>query len=91
MRNERDMVRALVSGRTFRPQLTFEDAELAAIGQPTLMMYGTADPVGTVDIWRRAMGALPRGELQLVDGAGHLPWLDEPVQVGGRVSDFLAG
>lgn len=91
MRNERDMVRTLVSGRTFRPALTFEDAELAAIGQPTLMVYGTADPVGTVEIWRRAMGVLPRGELQLVDGAGHLPWLDEPIQVAGRVSDFLSG
>jgi pimeloyl-ACP methyl ester carboxylesterase len=91
MRNERDMVRTLVSGRAFRPGVTFEDAELAAIGQPTLMVYGTADPVGTVEIWRRAMGVLPRGELQLVDGAGHLPWLDEPIQVAGRVSDFLSG
>jgi len=91
MRNERDMVRAIVRGRTFRPGLTFEDAELAAIGHPTLMVYGTADQVGTVDIWRRAMGVLPRGELHLVDGAGHLPWLDEPTQVAGRISRFLAG
>jgi 2-hydroxy-6-oxonona-2,4-dienedioate hydrolase len=91
MRNERDMVRALVSGRTFRPALTFDDAELAAIGHPTLMVYGTADEVGTVDIWRRAMGVLPRGELHVVDGAGHLPWLDDPIQVGGRVGDFLSG
>lgn len=91
MRNERDMVRSYMNGRTFRPALTLEDAELTAIGHPTLMVYGTADPVGTVEIWRRAMGVLPRGELHVVDGAGHLPWLDEPVQVGGRVSDFLWG
>jgi 4,5:9,10-diseco-3-hydroxy-5,9,17-trioxoandrosta-1(10),2-diene-4-oate hydrolase len=56
MRNERDMVRAIVSWRKgLRPELTFDDAELAAIQQPTLLVYGTADPVGTVEIWRRAV------------------------------------
>jgi 2-hydroxy-6-oxonona-2,4-dienedioate hydrolase len=90
MRNERDMVRAIVSWRTGpRPGLTFEDAQLAAIEQPTLLVYGTADPVGTVETWRRVAGVLPRGELQLVDGAGHMPWLDAPSAVAGHVSRFL--
>jgi pimeloyl-ACP methyl ester carboxylesterase len=90
MRNERDMVRAIVSWRTGpRPGLTFEDAQLAAIEQPTLLVYGTADPVGTVETWRRVAGVLPRGELQLVDGAGHMPWLDDPSAVAGHVSRFL--
>jgi 2-hydroxy-6-oxonona-2,4-dienedioate hydrolase len=88
MRNEREMVRALVSGRAFRSGLTFQDAELAGIEQPTLYMYGTADPVGTVDVWRRVVGLLPRGELRLVDG-GHVPWLDDPSQVSGHVRHFL--
>jgi 2-hydroxy-6-oxonona-2,4-dienedioate hydrolase len=91
MRNERDMVRAIVSWRKgLRPGLTFEDAKLTAIQQPTLLVYGTADPVGTVDVWRRVVGLLPRGELQLVDGAGHMPWLDDPSAVAGHVSRFLA-
>lgn len=91
MRNERDMVRAIVSWRKgLRPELTFDDAELAAIQQPTLLVYGTADPVGTVEIWRRVVDLLPRGELQLVDGAGHMPWLDDPRGVADHVSRFLA-
>jgi pimeloyl-ACP methyl ester carboxylesterase len=91
MRNERDMVRAIVSWRTGpRPGLTFEGASLAELQQPTLLVYGTADPVGTVEIWRRVVGLLPRGELRLVDGAGHMPWLDEPSTVAGHVSRFLA-
>jgi hypothetical protein len=50
MRSEREMVRAIVSWRTgARPGLTFADAELAAIRQPTLRVYGTADPVGTAE------------------------------------------
>ncbi len=89
MRNERNMIRALVSGREYRPGLTFVDSELAAIEQPTLYVYGTADPVGSVAVWTRAVGVLPRGELQLVDGAGHMPWFDDPGQIAGKVNRFL--
>jgi pimeloyl-ACP methyl ester carboxylesterase len=89
MRHERDMVRAIVSGRAFRPGLTFDDAELAAILQTTLYVFGTADHVGTVDVWRRATGLLPQGELRLVDGAGHMPWLDDPNRIASDISSFL--
>ena len=91
MRSERDMVRAIASAvKGFKPGLQFADAELAAIQQPTLYVYGTADPVGTVDIWRRAVGLLPRGELRLMDDGGHVPWFDDPGQVAGHVSRFLS-
>jgi pimeloyl-ACP methyl ester carboxylesterase len=90
MRHEREMVCAIVKGKSYRPGLTFEDAELAAIRQPTLHVYGTADPVGSADIWRRVAGVLPRGKLRLVEGAGHMPWFDDPSQVAAEVSRFLA-
>jgi 2-hydroxy-6-oxonona-2,4-dienedioate hydrolase len=91
MRNERAMVRSIVSWRKgLRPGLTLGDAELAAIRQPTLLVYGTADPVGTVDLWRRVVDLLPGGELQLIDGAGHMPWLDDPSRVAGHLRRFLA-
>jgi pimeloyl-ACP methyl ester carboxylesterase len=91
MRNERDTVRAIVSWRAgLRPGLTFEDTELAAIQQPTLLVYGATDPVGTVETWRRVADLLPRGELQLVDGAGHMPWLDDASGVADHIGRFLA-
>jgi pimeloyl-ACP methyl ester carboxylesterase len=85
------MVCTVVKGKSYRPGLTFEDAELAAIRQPTLHVYGTADPVGSTDIWRRVADLLPRGELRLVEGAGHMPWFDDPGHVAAQVSSFLAG
>ena len=93
LRNERDMVRALVRWRAgrLRPGVTFEDGELAAITQATLLVHGTADPTGTLDACRRAAGLMPRGEVELVAGAGHLPWLDDPAAVAGHVAHFLAG
>jgi pimeloyl-ACP methyl ester carboxylesterase len=89
MRNERAMVSAIVSGRNYRPGLLFDDAELAAIAQPTLMVYGTADPVGGVELWRRFTRTMPAGELDLLDGAGHCPWLDDPSHVASQIRRFV--
>jgi pimeloyl-ACP methyl ester carboxylesterase len=91
MQHERDMVRAVVRGSSMRPGLTFDDRELEAIEQPTLAVLGTADPYGTVDTWERAVASLPRGELHIIDGAGHLCWFDDPKEVGGRIRGFLSG
>jgi pimeloyl-ACP methyl ester carboxylesterase len=91
MRSERGMVRALVSGRGFRPGLTFGEAELASIRQPTLLVYGAADGTGPIDLWKRFVSLLPDGELYLLEGAGHLPWLDDPSAVGNKVRGFLGG
>ena len=89
MRHERDMVRALLGKNGWRPGLTFDDSELAAITQPTLYVWGTADPVGSSDIWQRVTTILPAGELQVVEGAGHTPWLDEPERIGREVGRSL--
>jgi pimeloyl-ACP methyl ester carboxylesterase len=90
MRHERDMVCAIVKGKSYRPGLTFDDAELAAIRQPTLHVHGTSDEtVGSVESWKRLAEVLPRGELHLVDGAGHMPWFDNPQRVAREVREFL--
>lgn len=90
MRHERDMVCAIVRGKAYRPGLTLADAELGAIPHPVLHVYGTADPVGTADIWRHVARVLPHGELRLVQGAGHMPWFDDASHVAAEVSRFLA-
>lgn len=66
------MVRRVVGRGGYEPGFVLEDAEIATTGQPKLMVYGSADPVGSVDLWRRYGGRLPRGELEVVDGGGHL-------------------
>jgi pimeloyl-ACP methyl ester carboxylesterase len=84
------MVRAIVSRRGFGPELTFDDAGLAAIRQPTLYVYGTADPVGSIDLWRRVTGVLPQAELRLVDRGGHMPWFDDPRGIAADIRRFLS-
>jgi Alpha/beta hydrolase family len=72
------------------PGLVPAGAELAAIRQPVLMVYGTADPLGSVDGWRRFAGRLPHGELEVVDGGGHLPWYDDADQVAQRRALYIS-
>lgn len=91
LRHERDMVRSIVEWRrgSFRPGLLMGDEEVAGIEPPTLLVYGTEDPVGSVERWKRFVALLPQGELRVVDGSGHMPWLDDPGRVGGFVRGFL--
>jgi pimeloyl-ACP methyl ester carboxylesterase len=83
------MVRTVVRGSGWRPGFMFEDEQLAGIEQPTLFIYGTADPTGNADIWRRVTNALPQGELRLMEGAGHHPWFEDVQQVAGWARGFL--
>jgi 2-hydroxy-6-oxonona-2,4-dienedioate hydrolase len=91
MRSERAMVRTLIHGRAWRPGLTFNDDELAAIEPPALFVYGTADPVGSAELWGRVVGLLPHGQLQLVDNAAHEPWIEDPGGVASRIVQFVNG
>ena len=89
MRRERDMIRTILGRSGWKPGFMYEDRDLARIEQPTLLVHGTADTIGNADLWRRVVGALPHGELQLVEGAGHMPWFDEPARVAAQVQRFL--
>lgn len=90
MLNERTMVRAIVAGRRYRPGLTMSDQDLRELDHPTLMLYGTGDPVGSTSVWTRVMQTVPNGRLSVVPGAGHMVWLDQPRQVADEVAQFLA-
>ena len=54
------------------------------------MVYGTADAVGDVETWRRVVGVMPRDRFEVIDGAGHMPWFDDPKRIAGLVDAFLA-
>jgi pimeloyl-ACP methyl ester carboxylesterase len=55
-----------------------------------MCVYGTADPVGTADLWRHVTELVPQGKLVVLNGLGHHPWLDDPSRVAAEVDGFLA-
>jgi pimeloyl-ACP methyl ester carboxylesterase len=89
MRHERAMVRALVRGSRWRPSFIPTDVEIGAVRQPVRMLVGSEDPTAAVDVWRGFTSRLPDAELEVLDGAGHMPWWDDPEAVGRSVRAFL--
>lgn len=51
---------------------------LAKVSAPVHLFWGTDDLFGGSEAAREFASMLPNAELQLVDGAGHAPWFDEP-------------
>jgi 2-hydroxy-6-oxonona-2,4-dienedioate hydrolase len=90
MRHERSMMRTLVGGGHWKPGLTFDDRELAAIEAPVSWAVGSADPIGSIELWKRVAMRMRRAEITIVDNAGHLPWLDDPTAVADVVRQAIA-
>jgi pimeloyl-ACP methyl ester carboxylesterase len=90
MRAERDMVRTVVGRRGWRPGLTLSGSDLASVAPALAWVVGGDDPIGSVDLWTRTAAWVRSAEVHVIDGAGHLPWIDEPSQVGEIIGRFLA-
>ena len=89
MRHERAMIRHVVRGSGWRPDMPFDERALGRIGAPALMVAGSNDNIGDPDTWRAFMAAIPDGRLELVEGAGHMPWFDALDDVAGHVDQFI--
>jgi len=64
------------------------DAELAAIRQPVLIVWGREEALQTPDDVRRKAALIPNGRFELVPG-GHEPWLDDLDSSAEKISSFL--
>lgn len=71
------------------PQAVLHLDTLTRVEQPTLLIWGSGDPYGTLDAARDLAAALPNGELHEV-GLGHLLWWDEPETTARLIREFLA-
>lgn len=92
MPSERDMLRdALVRWPTgrWRAGALFSRPALRAIRQRTLYLHAAADPVGAIGVARRITELLPQGELDIVEGQSHEPWLEDPRGIASRLTRFL--
>jgi pimeloyl-ACP methyl ester carboxylesterase len=65
--------------------------QLALITCPTLVCVGEVDPVTPPAASREMVDALPAGvgQLKVIDGAGHFPWLDRPDEYWSIIRAFV--
>lgn len=78
----------LLRVRGNRPGMRLSEGQLGAIDHPSLLVFGTNDPMGAAEVGRRMAESMPSAELLLVDG-GHAPWLKRSDEIGRRVNRFL--
>ena len=66
--------------------------QVRLIDCPVLVCVGALDPVTPVAAAREILGALPggRGRLEVIDDAGHFPWMDNPQRYWPTVAEFVA-
>ena len=66
------------------------DGKLAALGVPTLILWGETDPFAFVGGAHRFHKEIPGSKLVIVEGAGHFVFEDAPERTASEVADFLA-
>jgi len=72
------------------PDLTDFDLypEINKITCPTLVLYGNREPSVYLHATKMAE-AFPKGELRVIDGAGHFPFIEKPDEFNSAVLAFL--
>jgi poly(3-hydroxyalkanoate) depolymerase len=60
------------------------------LGQPTLVINGDDDPIVPLANGRMLARMIPGARLHVVHGGGHLFLLEQPAEIAGLVTDFLA-
>jgi pimeloyl-ACP methyl ester carboxylesterase len=57
---------------------------------PSLLVWGSADPIIPADHGRAAHELMPGSRLELLDGVGHFPQLEQPHRFAELLGDFIA-
>jgi 2-hydroxy-6-oxonona-2,4-dienedioate hydrolase len=75
----------------FRPQIQITAEHLKNLSRPTMFLWGTHDPFGSVETGQHISSLIPTSTFHSVAGGGHLPWLDDPAGCGRLILDFISG
>lgn len=89
LRNDTAQLQAILGWRGIRPGGLFDPADFPRIDRPTHWLWGSEDPYAPVAEGRAWAAAMPNATFELLEGAGHLPWLDDPAGHARRIERFL--
>lgn len=70
-------------------ELAAYEGRLAALGVPTLLLWGADDPFAPVASAHRLQREIPGAELTVLENAGHFLMEDEPERVAAEIQRFL--
>ncbi|MCB2210065.1 alpha/beta hydrolase [bacterium] len=64
-------------------------ALLDELALPALVVAGSEDQIIDIEDARGMAGRLPKGQFQLIDGAGHMPMWEKPMLLSRTMAEFL--
>lgn len=64
---------------------------LSGVAAPTLVIWGTDDPVIPASHGAEFVRLIPRSRLVTLDGAGHLPYVERPDEVCRLIAGYVGG
>jgi pimeloyl-ACP methyl ester carboxylesterase len=77
--------------RGFNTSVFLPESLLATIPTPTYFLWGEDDPMGDAAVARQFAANIPGAEIEMMAGAGHAVWIDEPDYVATATRRFLGG
>ena len=66
------------------------DDVVDAVTHPVRFLWGTADPFGGTEVAQRFTARFTDGDLHLIEGAGHAPWMDDGPGCATLMQSFWA-
>jgi pimeloyl-ACP methyl ester carboxylesterase len=89
VRNRRDVVRLLATGRRLRPELA-DPFDLDAIACTVLMVWGDRDRLVFATGADRVLRAVNDSRIELIDDCGHCPQIECPERLAELLEEFPA-
>lgn len=89
LRNEVEIGRWLMNWRGLNPEIVLPAEVLSNVRAPVYFLWGQEDPFGGPQVARALAGQVPNAQLELMPGAGHAVWLDDPLHVAQVIDDHF--
>lgn len=64
-------------------------ARLAGVAIPALLLWGDSDRIVDPDYGRAYAAAIPNAQFEIIEKAGHLPWLENAAGTFGALDSFV--
>jgi pimeloyl-ACP methyl ester carboxylesterase len=90
MANEIKAGPRIITLRGMNESILLPHALLASISTPVYFLWGEEDPFGGADIARAFTAYIPSSQLEIMPGAGHAPWMDDPDYAAASVMRWLS-
>ena len=91
LRNDMALM-GLVRGRpgSYAPEYLVGPEQRNSISAPTLIVWGENETNGDMAIADALLASIPNARLEVIEGGGHLPWIDDPSGVAVMVDELVA-